>query len=412
MSLFTFRRIPLYFDKISTRVSLHDMTLVPFMMIFFVVLNVTISLSELKMPVLSYGVLGVNIVSFLFMLALVAREKEMSRYGFLNFLYFFILIGLTVVNVNDIRNAIYNSVFIWLMLLIMRYYRHRMEMVVKCFAMAFTVCVWINFVHLVTHPLLWLVDDYKDATGYLFGNNYNQMGCRMMVALASNVLCLRYSRIWLVNMILLAAVIVGSLAMVGSMTSLSMILVFLVCCLLPTSKLRLTAICGLFAVFLLFQIFVVFNGRGLENNELAVYIVEDVLKKDLTFTYRTHMWESALKIIEESPIWGWGFADADWFKANMSAFAIGPHNFILSILIHGGVILLGIYVMICGKVVKTIQPYFKRKNMQLLLLAVACLWVMSLFEMYPYTIMFYALALLYYSHYVYDDADKRNLTTV
>ena len=125
MSLFTFKRIPLYFDKISTRVSLHDMTLLPFVMIFFVVLNVTISLSELKMPVLSYGVLAVNIVSFLFMLALVAREKEMSRYGFLNFLYFFILIGLTVVNVNDIRNAIYNSIFIWFMLLTMRYYRHR-----------------------------------------------------------------------------------------------------------------------------------------------------------------------------------------------------------------------------------------------------------------------------------------------
>ena len=411
MSLFTFKRIPLYFDKISTRVSLHDMTLLPFVMIFFVVLNVTISLSELKMPVLSYGVLAVNIVSFLFMLALVAREKEMSRYGFLNFLYFFILIGLTVVNVNDIRNAIYNSIFIWFMLLTMRYYRHRMEMVLKCFPIAFTVCVWINFVHLVTHPLLWLVDDYKGATGYLFGNNYNQMGCRMMAALASNLLCLRYSRIWLVNMIVLAIVIVASLAMVGSMTSLSMILVFLVCCLLPTSKLRLTAICGLFAVFLLFQIFVVFNGRGLENNELAVYIVEDVLKKDLTFTYRTHMWESALKIIEESPIWGWGFADADWFKANMTAFAIGPHNFILSILIHGGVILLSIYIMVCSKVFKTIHPYLKIKNMQLLLLAVACLWVMSLFEMYPYTIMFYVLALLYYSHYVYDDADKRNLTT-
>ncbi len=411
MSLFTFKRIPLYFDKISTRVSLHDMTLLPFVMIFFVVLNVTISLSELKMPVLSYGVLAVNIVSFLFMLALVAREKEMSRYGFLNFLYFFILIGLTVVNVNDIRNAIYNSIFIWFMLLTMRYYRHRMEMVLKCFTIAFTVSVWINFVHLVTHPLLWLVDDYKGATGYLFGNNYNQMGCRMMAALASNLLCLRYSRIWLVNMIVLAIVIVASLAMVGSMTSLSMILVFLVCCLLPTSKLRLTAICGLFAVFLLFQIFVVFNGRGLENNELAVYIVEDVLKKDLTFTYRTHMWESALKIIEESPIWGWGFADADWFKANMTAFAIGPHNFILSILIHGGVILLSIYIMVCSKVFKTIHPYLKIKNMQLLLLAVACLWVMSLFEMYPYTIMFYALALLYYSHYVYDDTDKRNLTT-
>lgn len=67
--------------------------------------------------------------------------------------------------------------------------------------------------------------------------------------------------------------------------------------------------------------------------------------------------------------------------------------------------------MVCSKVFKTIHPYLKIKNMQLLLLAVACLWVMSLFEMYPYTIMFYVLALLYYSHYVYDDTNKRNLTT-
>ena len=147
MSLFRLKRIPLYFDKVSTRVSLHDMTLLPFMMIFFVVLNVTISLSELKMPALSYGVLAINLVSFLFMLALVAREKEMSQYGFLNFLYLFILIGLTVVNVNDIRNAIYNSVFIWLMLLIMRYYRHRMDMVIKCFTVAFTVCV-LSLIHI------------------------------------------------------------------------------------------------------------------------------------------------------------------------------------------------------------------------------------------------------------------------
>ena len=409
MSLFRLKRIPLHFDKVSTRVSLHDMTLLPADMIFFLEINTTHSLSALEMQLLSYVVLAMVIVSFLFMLSLVIRDKEISRYGFIHFLFLLFLFAMTLVNVNDIKNDIYNSIAIGLLLLLMRYYRHRMSMILKCFTIAFTMCMWLNLFHLVTHPLLWLVDDYKDATGYLLGNNYNQMGCRMMVALASNVLCLRYSRIWLVNMILLAIVIVASLAMVGSMTSLSMILVFLVCCLLPTSKLRLSAICGLFAGFLLFQVFVVFNGRGLENNELAAYLVEDVLKKDLTFTYRTHMWESALKIIEESPIWGWGFADADWYKANMSSFAIGPHNFILAILIHGGVILLSVYIMICSKVFKTIHPYLKIKNMQLLMLAVACLWIMSLFEMYPYYFMLYPLALLYYSHYVYDDADKCTL---
>lgn len=65
--------------------------------------------------------------------------------------------------------------------------------------------------------------------------------------------------------------------------------------------------------------------------------------------------------------------------------------------------------MICSKVFKTIHPYLKIKNMQLLMLAVACLWIMSLFEMYPYYFMLYPLAVLYYSHYVYDDADKCTL---
>ena len=410
MSLFTFKRIPLYFDKISPRVSLYDMTFLPVVMIFFLVINTTLSLSSLNIMILSYCVLAIVIASFFFMLMLVLRTKEISRYGFLHFLFLLVLFGITVVNVNDIKNDVYGSVDVGLMLLMMRFYRHRMDMIVKSFTIAFTFCMWLNLAHLVTHPLLWIVEDYKDGTGYLLGDNYNQMGCRMIMALASNILCLRYSRFWLINFIGLAIVVVASLVMVGSMTSLSMIIVFLVSCSLPTSKLRLTAICGLFGVFLLFQIFVVFNGRGLENNELAVYIVEDILKKDLTFTYRTHMWESALVKIGESPIDGWGFADADWFKANMSSFAIGPHNFILAILIHGGVILLSIYIMICSKVFMSILPYLKKKNMQLLLLAVASFWCMSLFETYPYFFMFYALALLYYFQYLYGSMDNNNLS--
>lgn len=399
MSLISIRRIPLYFKKLSLRVSLHDMTLLPFVMIFALVIFSTMSLSELEMPLLSYGTLAVVLASFLFMLTLVMREHKMSQYGFLHFMFLFILIAITVINVNDIRNAIYNSVSIWLMLLILRYYRGRMSMVLKCFAIAFAFAVYVNFIHILTHPMLWIIDDDKFATGYLLGNNYNQMGCRMIVALATNVLCLRYSRLWLINFIVMSVAIVASLAIVGSMTSLSMISLFLVYCLIPSARLRKLGIYSLFTVFVLFQVFVVFNGRGLENNELASYIVEDVLHKDLTFTNRTHMWESALKIISQSPVWGWGFADPDWYKSNMSAFAIGPHNFILSILIHGGVILLSLYLMICWKVFKAIKPYIADKTMQLLLFSVVCLWFMSLMEMYPYSIMFCALALLYYYPY-------------
>lgn len=408
MSFFTLKRIPLYFHKLSLRVSLHDMTLLPFAMIFCLVLNITISLSELEIPLLSYGVLAAVLASFAFMLAVVMKDGEMSRYGFMYFLFFFILIALTIIGVNDIRNAIYVSLSVWLIMLLMRYYRWRMSMLLKCFCIAFSICIYINFVHLLTHPLLWVVQDDKYSTGYLFGNNYNQMGCRMIIGLSTNLLCLRYSRLWLLNFIAVSVAVLASLAMVGSMTSLSMIILFLLFCLMPSARLRKFGIYALFTVFVLFQVFVVFNGRGLEDNELAVYIIEDVLQKDLTFTNRTHMWESALKLIGESPIWGWGYPDGDWYKSNMTALAIGPHNFLLSVLINGGVILLTLFGIICGMTYKAIMPLLnKDATCQKLLFSVVCLLFMSLMEMYPYAIMMYPLALLYYYPYYKAEADQK-----
>lgn len=400
MSLLVFKKIPTRFQRPSMRLNLHDSLLLPFTVLFFLVLEVTISLSELGIAALSYGVLAIVLASFVAMLVLVVRDREITRFGFVHFLFFFFFISVTLVSGTDIRNAIYNSVFVWLMLLVVRYYRDRIDMVMKCITVAFSVCVLINFAHLVTHPMMWLVRETKDDTGYLFGINYNQMGCRMMVALAANALCMGRSRVWTIHFIVMAIIATASLAMVGSMTSLSMIVVFLLFCLVPSSRLRKVGIYSLFTLFVLFQVFVVFNGRGLENNDLAVYLVEDVLHKDLTFTNRTSMWESALDIISQSPLWGWGFPDADWFRSNMASSAIGPHNFILSVLINGGIILLGVYLWICAVAVRTIWPYMNERKAQLLVFAVACLWFMSLMEMYSYPIMFFPLIFMFYYPYL------------
>ena len=405
------KRIPTFFKKFSWRLNFHEMKLLPFLIVLFDTIIITMALSTLGMQTISYLTLAVVLVSFLLLLALNFRHKVLSRYGLLYLAFFLVLLGTTILYNQDIKNCIYMSIYLGIVLLVFRYYRNNINRVYYYFGIALSLCIYVNFVHLLTHPMLWVLEGQKDAAGYLLGNNYNQMGCRMMIALATSVLCTKYSKFWIINSIVLGITCIITLLLVKSMTSLSMIIIFLVYCLIPSSKLRKVGIYSLLTVLVLFQVFVVFNGNGLENNEFAVYIVNDILQKDITFTHRTDMWDSAMRVIIESPIWGWGFVKEEWFTSHMSSFAYGPHNFILSILIHGGVILLSIYIMVCSKVFKTIHPYLKIKNMQLLLLAVACLWVMSLFEMYPYTIMFYALALLYYSHYVYDDTDKRNLTT-
>ena len=126
----------------------------------------------------------------------------------------------------------------------------------------------------------------------------------------------------------------------------------------------------------------------------------DVLKKDMTFTYRTYMWDSALNMIEQSPLWGWGLPSPEWFNSHMSSFAIGPHNYILSILINGGIILLGLYIAICVMTWKAIRPFMENHLCQITVFAVVTLWTMALMEMYPHTIVFFALLLLYYYQYL------------
>ena len=208
-------------------------------------------------------------------------------------------------------------------------------MIICFFGVSLSLCIYVNFIHLITDPFLWLNALEKKNTGNFLGDIYNQMGSRIMIRLATDILCSRTSKLYLINFILMSIVSIASLAFVGSMTSLSMVILFIVFYLIPSSKLRKLGILSIFTVYMLFQTFVVFSGKGLENNQFAVYLIEDVLHKDITFTQRTQMWDSALHIISKSPIWGWGFVSLDWYKSYMSSFAAGPHNYILSIFIYG-----------------------------------------------------------------------------
>lgn len=362
------------------------------------------ALSTLGMQTISYLTLAVVLVSFLLLLALNFRHKVLSRYGLLYLAFFLVLLGTTILYNQDIKNCIYMSIYLGIVLLLFRYYRNNINRVYCYFGIALSLCIYVNFVHLLTHPMLWVLEGQKDAAGYLLGNNYNQMGCRMMIALATSVLCTKYSKFWIINSIVLGITCIITLLLVKSMTSLSMIIIFLVYCLIPSSKLRKVGIYSLLTVLVLFQVFVVFNGNGLENNELAVYIVNDILQKDITFTHRTDMWDSAMRVIIESPIWGWGFVKEEWFTSHMSSFAYGPHNFILSLFIFGGVLLFAVFIMIVYYTIISVKAYINERIGQYVIFSAVCLYFMGLMEMYPFTIMFYILIVMYYYQYT----DKKN----
>ena len=355
----------------------------------------SMALSDIGAQTLSYASFACFMASFIFMLALYLHAAQMTRFGLLHFLLMLTLIFATVINNINVKTAIYQSFYVWQTLIIFNYYKIHTEKIIKFFAISLSFCVYANLAHLIAHPTLWMVETGKEGAGYLLGNNYNQMGCRLIIALGTNILCVKYNKLWLVNYIATAISAIVSLFMVGSMTSLSMIILFTLYTLIPFAKLKKNILITTFIIFILFQFFVVFNGRGLENNDLARYLVEDVLHKDLTFTHRTYLWDAALKIIPKSPIWGYGLVEGEWYKAHMSSIAVGPHNFILAVLLNGGIILLIFYSIICGYSINSIRPYFKDTEAKDLICSTICVWIMALMEMYPYTIMLYPLAIMY-----------------
>ena len=115
------------------------------------------------------------------------------------FLFMSTLVGLSFVNQVDYKNAIYFSMAIWLNLMLFRYFSNRIKMILSSYAIALSFCVYVNFAHLLANPMMWVVDDTKEAVGYLLGGNYNQMGCRMMIAVLTNWMCVKFSRLWMIS---------------------------------------------------------------------------------------------------------------------------------------------------------------------------------------------------------------------
>lgn len=294
------------------------------------------------------------------------------------------------------KDWIYYICDVMLLLFLFQYYRNTPKTIIIGATIGFSLCVYMQLLQCITHPEMWMIDSTKEVQGYLLGGNYNSIGCRLLCALITNIIALKISKWWWINLVFLALTCITIPAMVHSMTSLTCILFFLLLCFIPNKQLQRISIFATIVGAILFEIFVCFQGKGFENNDLARWFLVEVLGKDLTFTNRTTLWDAALRVIAESPIWGYGNVNEEWFFSKMSSAAVGPHNFILWLLISGGVIALGLYVWLVVKVIVKINAYTEDRYSNAILASIATLFVMMLMEYYPIHFPLYLFTLAYY----------------
>ena len=377
------------------QINLQQSRLIPYVAIILLITQMTVSFFDMEMFLASYLALAGMLIAFLISTFLLIRKKTLHLFDIYILLFAITLEGISILNGADWKNCLYIIFSIFTYLFLFNYYQERYKTLVLGISLILSVAIYCQLYQCIIHPEMWITDEAKQNWGFLLGGNYNQMGSRFIIALTAGILTTQYNKWFWLNLIPLFICCFSILFMVRSMTSLSCLFLFLTFFLIRNKRLLSFSILCMYIGIILFQVFVCFSGKGFENNDLARWFIIDILGKDMTFTGRTDMWDSALRVIADSPIWGYGFVDADWLTANMSNRAIGAHNFILNTMVYGGIILLILYITI---VIHSLQKLIRMHDMiaKKMIAAFGVLSIMMLFEVYGLPWVFLLLTIMYY----------------
>lgn len=377
------------------QIDIQQSKLIPFVAISLLMTHLSVSFFDMEMFMASYAALAGMLLAFFGSLLLLGRQRTLHLFDFLVLMFVFILEGISFMNGTDWKNWLYSTLSISAYIFIFNYYQEQYRTLILSILIVLSIAVYCQLYQCATHPEMWLIEENKDNHGFLLGGNYNQMGSRFIIALTAGMLSIRYSKwLWL-NLVPLFISCFAILFMVRSMTALSCLFLFLLFFLIQNKRLLSFGVIGVYVGVILFQAIVCFSGTGLENNDLARWFIVDILEKDMTFTGRTEMWYSALRIFTNSPIWGYGFVDSDWYRAHMSNRAVGAHNYILNTLVYGGIMLLTLYFIIAAKSIGNLIRINDTVSVKMIA-AFGVMCIMMLFEVYETPLVFLMLTVMYY----------------
>lgn len=273
---------------------------------------------------------------------------------------------------------------------------------IKALIISLSFLIYLNFVLLLLFQNgIWEGKEIDDANRYLLGGNYNQMGKAFILAIALNSIYTHRNAQLKKNLILLSVISVVSLLLVGSKTSTVGVIILISFTLLPTSKLRSAGLLAFAIVYCVFQVSVVLQG-GEVTNPYVVDFVENVLHKDMTFTYRTDIWYQSVLSIAHSPVIGYGYQSPEWYEQEIGG--VMPHNYVLSVLMKGGIVLL---LCAIANILLAYRQYRIHNNYthQILFITLFILLFMQLFEVYSFLIVAILFTCLSYIHLL-DPNDK------
>lgn len=241
----------------------------------------------------------------------------------------------------------------------------------------FSLLIYINLVLIIIYPEgLYYEDPYYN--NWLLGYK-NFQSCIIFPGMLFAFLDSYYShkRIISTNSLFVILASGVTFAIIWPASSVAAFFIFILG-LIFFSRKQMPPFINLWNVFLISAIFfiliIVFNIQ-----EHFAWLIEDVLKRDLSFTGRTNIiWNSSIKSFLSSPFIGFGNPDSKYARLIIFGINAHAHNDILDVLVRSGIVGLCIYIGMILCVNKRLLNYRHFIVARVMLITIASVFVLGI----------------------------------
>lgn len=334
----------------------------------------------------------------LFQFVIVSKKLlSIEKISIFNFIFLLLISICYNLPYSNLFTLIGRAIEICIILMLFHLNKNSLTYLMVVAAITLSICVYGNLYMVLLFPEG--IPDYSGERYFLLGSNYNQIGPKILLAIIMNIIILGKSPLTWFNLFLVSSAGIFSLYIVGSMTSLISIIIFICTIVLSIYtglKTKRFLLFSTLAFIFSFEVLVVFWGSSMSNSQTSEFL--DFIGKDLTFTGRTFLWNYSGDYFMDSPFWGHGFvAPIDYAKSGFfHGIAKNCHNYIYNILHKGGIILIITMIVLFKKGYNRIKKYIKYEKAFCIVMATNVYLIMSMFEAFDSFYIFILITLMFY----------------
>lgn len=336
----------------------------------------------------------IRIIGILLSIIVVIKKQRILYVSLLVTLYYFVYGFSTILNGGDLTGLISDAIPIWGFVvwveIILRYSPLKGLSILN---FVYSTLVYINVLFFLVFPNGYT--SYYTSAGIVvryFLGVYNQFATYLIPAVVISVVhsMVNYNKITIQSKLLIATVSFTFIYFWSATSIIGIFLIIIYLLFVHKGWLRYMVNNKTIAVstLILFIVVIYFN-----NLNAFSFIIEDLLKKDLTLSTRTRIWDIAKLMISESPYFGYGYLEGGKYVYITQSIQRSAHNTILQILLQSGFFGLLTFVLLILVFFKRVKKFKTKRITRFILFSLFTSLTMMLSEVYPLNFMYLILLL-------------------